>query len=605
MKRLVSTVALVGLLGCVAPGGEYDLSHVEMPIVDGTIETGRPSVVFLYNIRGSACTGTIIAPRVVLTAKHCIDAGGGRAAPASNFRVFVGSNSSRFERQYNVAEVRPAPGRWDLRDGSDVAVLILATPASEEPLEVSFDNPSSLVGGEFTAVGYGQTPSGGSGTKLTTTKRVDGVMGGFIYVRPSVCSGDSGGPLLGPDGRIYGVASFIYSERGGQPRCGSAPGAYNSLTRYRSLIEGAIEDSGSCVPRDEVCNGIDDNCDEVVDEGCTPIGEPCARDDECVGETCRLVGDRNVCTQACDPLRPAIGCPIGMYCAASGCEGFCAFGGPGELSIDAECSDDTECITAYCADPGDGVRRCLPPCQGDAGTCLAGEVCAAAAGACGGCVPRGLVVGARGIGEPCDTDEECGSAYCFMDEGVRYCSRTCTEATEAEDCGDGFHCREVDGAGSCVRGPREDVGGGCVTNADCGSGICATRADGERWCTAFCDTPMDCPDGFLCEDVGGGTICVPEGSLVGSPCETSEECASGLCAIGTPAGNLCSRFCGPDTACSPGFECVRIDGGRSNVCLPAEEEAPPSGGGGCAAGGGGSAPAVMLVLLALAWRRRR
>ena len=589
----------IALGGCVV-GGEF--GSQQLPIVDGVIETGRPGVVFLYNIAGSACTASLVAPRVALTAKHCVQGGANSAAPARNFRVLVGANTSRVERQYLVEEVRPAPGRWDLADASDVAVLILAQSAQEPLLEMSFDSPRALIGQTFTAVGYGQTPSGASGQKLVTQKRVDGTRNGFIWVQPSVCQGDSGGPLIGPEGKIWGVASFIVSLTGGEPRCGSARGAYNMIQNYQSFIETAIEDSGSCVPREEVCNSVDDNCDGVVDEGCTPLGAACNDDSECTGELCDLVGEARICTQRCDPLRAELGCPPGMYCQfTEGCGGLCAAGAAGAGLIEDECVADTDCITAFCADPGDGRRRCLAPCRGDEGMCLAGEVCAAAPGSCGGCVERSLVRGARGIGEPCDADAECGSGLCFEDEGVRYCSRQCS--AEESSCGDAFHCRVDEMGGICVRGPLEAVGGGCVVNSDCGSGICATRGD-TRFCTAFCDTADQCPDRFMCGAVGEETVCLPDGSLVGEACTNNEECASGLCASGTSEGSICTRLCGAMQACSPGFECLRLQGGTTAVCVPSERRESD---GGCSAASTGRSPIGLmgLVLVMLGLSRRR
>lgn len=592
---------LIGLLSTTACVVDESTLGLESGIVDGTPESGRPEVMFLYNAAvGSACTATLIAPRLVLTAKHCVQLGdSSSAAPASQFRLFVGQSANRPSAQYNVSEVRPAPGRWDLRDASDVALLILSSAASQTPREVSFDNPGVLVGGAFTAVGYGQTPSGGSGSKFTTSKTVDGTDRGFIYVRPSVCSGDSGGPLIGTDERIWGVASFIYSEDRAQPRCGSAPGAYNSLFAFRSLIETALEDSGSCVPREEICNSEDDNCDGEVDEGCTPIGELCTDDAECAGAACRDLGAGRVCTQACDPLRPDLGCPGDFYCQwAGGCDGFCATSGAAMLPLEAECTDSSECESLFCVDPGDGRQRCLAPCRGDAGACLSGEVCAAVPGACGGCVPAGLVAAPRGIGEPCTEGTECRSEICFEDEGASYCSRECTMD---EDCGSaGYHCR----GDRCARGPLEDVGGGCVTNEDCGSGFCATRGT-TRWCTTGCADASECPDGFACTMVSADlSVCDPVLALVGEACMENVDCETGLCARGTVHGDVCTRECGAELSCSPGFECVRIEGGSTAICIRPED--PPGDGGGCSIGSGTSNAAwLTLYGLLFVWRRRR
>ena len=593
------------LLGLLAACSVEPVASTTQPIFNGIQETGRPEVVYLYNVRGSACTASLIAPRVALTAKHCVDAGN-RPTAASNLRILVGPTAGRATAQYFVSEVRVAPGRWDLRDGSDVAVLILSSEARETPLQVSFDPPRELTGDTFTAVGYGVTEdSNRGGVKYATQAVVEGLMGNFIYVRPSVCSGDSGGPLIGPEGRVWGVASFIYPTSRRDPVCGD-PGAYNAIAPFRDLIETAIEDSGACVPREEECNNIDDNCDGTVDEGCTAVGEPCTDDSECSSQTCAVVteGAGRICTLPCDPLRPFLGCPGDMYCTNPGistgsCEGLCAPGAQGEKLLDEDCTTNTECFTGLCHDPGDGRRRCLPPCAGGVGACLAGEVCSAGLDTCGTCVAEHLVLGSRGIGEACTLHDDCTSGVCFEDESVSYCSVACDPEAEEDECIPGFHCRDD----FCVRGPREDVGGGCVSNEDCGSGVCATQGE-RRWCTDFCETDAGCPDGFACVPQGDISVCAPDLNLVGESCEANEECASGVCAFGTRAGDVCTRVCGPDTFCSPGFECVRIDGGRTAVCVPAESGGGGGGGGGCSAGGAPSG-VIALMLLPLFFRRRR
>ena len=71
---------------------------VEERVVGGTFDAADPAVVMIL-MRANAtssdvkivCTGTIVAPHVVLTAAHCLDP---RVAPAGQYGVFTGDDST-------------------------------------------------------------------------------------------------------------------------------------------------------------------------------------------------------------------------------------------------------------------------------------------------------------------------------------------------------------------------------------------------------------------------------------------------------------------------------------------------------------------------------
>lgn len=236
--------------------------------------------------------------------------------------------------------------------------------------------------------------------------------------------------------------------------------------------------------------------------------------------------------------------------------------------------------------------------------CLAGEVCAAGPGACGGCVPAEIVRGARGLGEGCSEDAECGSGACLVDGDASYCTRSCD--TDA-DCGDEYHCRATDEGKVCVVGERGGAGSPCNVNSDCTSDLFCAARGGASWCTSFCTADSECPGGFTCAAVSAEvSVCAPEAAgVLGEACADASECLSGFCQPVGPGGELqCSRLCGTDSTCGPGFECVRAAGGRDAVCVAV---LPASTGGGCSVTGGssGGPPWTLLPLAALLLALRR
>jgi len=605
MKRqALCALVACALVGCTTAPPD-DVAAAEAGIVNGTAG-GIDSVVVLQNYSsGGLCTGSLISERVVLTAKHCVQEAfeAGPVSPSSMI-VGIGDNVRRLSRTLRVQSITATPGMYTIDSrgsigreliGTDVAVMILQTGVSGvEPLDILRESHTGLTGQTVTAVGYGRTPSGEVGQKYTAMGRVQGTDARLIYVGALTCQGDSGGPAITEDGVIAGVTSF------GAGGCGSGYGAYNAIFPYLDLIDAALNEAGSCLNNgEETCDGADNDCDDLVDETCTPIGGTCSSSDECVGLTCRLTSGGRICTQPCDPLRPDFGCEPGFICErGDGCEGYCV---PNDLSADlplgADCTSNGECGSLYCADPGDGRQRCLQPCRGDEGMCLAGEACAANPGDCAGCVDADILVADRGLGEECSAPEECRSGDCFEDAGRRYCTRACGADSE---CPDGYHCRDGE---RCVAGPRGEVGTPCVTSGDCNEGLfCAS--DGSRsWCTETCDD--DCPDGFACVAAGGTMVCAPDLGLLGDACMTGDECVSNLCVIGE-----CSQMCGADAPCAPGFECRRTDDTTAAVCIRPEPLAEEDGGG-CSVGARPGRAPVGAGLLGLAvaglflLRRRR
>jgi len=98
------------------------------------------------------CTGTLIAPKVVVTAKHCFE-----EVDVTRLEFFVGSDATTPKQRIRVVSVavESTVVNPDDRFGADVAVVILErAPTGVTPLRFApFD--ARLRGTTFSVVGYG------------------------------------------------------------------------------------------------------------------------------------------------------------------------------------------------------------------------------------------------------------------------------------------------------------------------------------------------------------------------------------------------------------------------------------------------------------------
>mgnify|MGYP000190099567 CR=1 FL=1 len=246
-------------------------------LIDGEIDLMGFGVLPLKTV---VCTGTVVAPDVVMAAAHCVDektltSGFGTLTRADFYitsepdlgALASGMMDVEFPAdsvlvreavkhpQFNVDDLGQVNGPGDFKD---ISLLFLDRPITVPPMHIiSEDEETALVqGAEVDIAGWGQQaqgsgnpleppPAGSVGIKICARTTINELGSMEMQVGSDAmsgrkCHGDSGGPtyLTLPQGgmRVVGVTSHAYDSTD----CNSKGGVDTRVDVWRDWLDGEV-----------------------------------------------------------------------------------------------------------------------------------------------------------------------------------------------------------------------------------------------------------------------------------------------------------------------------------------------------------------------------
>ncbi len=319
---------------------------------------------------------------------------------------------------------------------------------------------------------------------------------------------------------------------------GSCPG-------QRRCLAGGLSACDAATPLPETCNGLDDDCDGIVDN----LSDP----------TCEVTNAWGTCSGLLVCAEDGGGDGGGAGGAGGGAVCLAAEPGPEECNgLDDNCNGTTD--DGHPDADGDTLANCVDPDDDDDGWIDEDDVCPLAAD------PDQVDTDFDGLGDACDQDDDGDGSPDILDcepllavvfpgadevcDGV---DNDCDGATDEASCSDANPCTDdVCNPVSGCQFPNNSApcsdGNACTTSDTCVAGGCQGTFGGcndDNPCTDdTCDPALGCinaPNALMCTD--------------GSACTLGDQCAGGVCLPGPPLSCQDGNPCTGD-GCDPTLGCV-------------------------------------------------
>lgn len=262
-------------------GAHETIAQVASPIVGGAVDTTRPDVLLLRDdtLAGFRCTVALIAPNLVVTARHCV---GKRGVGTTLCRGNATDDGAQSLPNY-AGDVEAAPMYFSAAPSSPTLARGVAiyddgatTTCAHDLALIKLDRnlpgitPSLLrrtapaQGDALLAMGFGWTDRNASinateRMKVTTNVLALGpvvysfkafgdasappqplaIAAGEIAVGGSTMTGDSGGPAFDGAGQLAAIVSRGYGD------AYYGPGTFTSIAAHLATIDAALVASGN------------------------------------------------------------------------------------------------------------------------------------------------------------------------------------------------------------------------------------------------------------------------------------------------------------------------------------------------------------------------
>ncbi|MEM1008508.1 MAG: trypsin-like serine protease [Myxococcota bacterium] len=437
-KQTPLTLGLVAVLflhfACQTAEQPELLTSKAQPIIGGQPDLNYPGIGALnINRQSNFCTGTLITPRLVVTAAHCVDALNNyiQQGLETFFRMdFPTGSGNNFRSEYvpiQSAQNHPLWNPSGLRN--DIAVVILRDPVrTTKPLPINTSSiDASWIGRELYFLGYGviQTrPARVRATRKYSARipiiRVASQTYSNESPNRSICSGDSGGPALFVDGVavVMGVNSYVQGSQVAPrtPACDGSSTSFRIDAYLDWLLPLMRQYGGSCQSNADCTNG-----------------------QICTNGSCQNPPPGGV-GAACDAVRR---CAQGLSCTNRICRQVCSVnkgtpivGAPGAACNNFQCANGGTCIRTNTG------PFCLPvPCDPN-----------------GGCTNGGTCYSVSDLGQFCfcRANAECSSGFCNTENLTRVFGQiqplgACTTAppTQRTSCPQGSSCQDTQQNNAC------------------------------------------------------------------------------------------------------------------------------------------------------------